>query len=143
VASSQPKNPEGLPQEKKVTKPAEGSERSKGGGEKKQKVGGKSAENSGNETDQMESEGEVVEKSKKVKASGGGGGGGGGSKETINMKKATAAPNQENANADATVQLSKGFKWQPEVAVNYSCLFFLSIYNLFIIKNYLKKKLNI
>ena len=113
MASSQPKNPEGLPQEKKVTKPAEGSERSKGGGEKKQKVGGKSAENSGNETDQMESEGEVVEKGKKVKASGGGGGGGGGgSKETINMKKATAAPNQENANADATVQLSKGFKWR-------------------------------
>ena len=28
------------------------------------------------------------------------------------------------------------FFWQPEVAVNYSCLFFLSIYNLFIIKNY-------
>jgi hypothetical protein len=28
---------------------------------------------------------------------------------------------------------------QPEVAVGYSCLFFLSIYNLFIIKNYLKK----
>ncbi len=25
---------------------------------------------------------------------------------------------------------------QPEVAVNYSCLFFLSIYNLFIIENY-------
>ncbi len=25
---------------------------------------------------------------------------------------------------------------QPEVAVNYSCLFFLSIYNLFIIKKY-------
>ena len=29
--------------------------------------------------------------------------------------------------------------WQPEVAVNYSCLFFLSFYNLFINKNYLKK----
>jgi hypothetical protein len=26
--------------------------------------------------------------------------------------------------------------WQPEVAVNYSCLFFLSIYNLFINVNY-------
>jgi len=28
---------------------------------------------------------------------------------------------------------------QPEVAVNYSCLIFLSFYNLFINKNYLKK----
>ncbi len=33
--------------------------------------------------------------------------------------------------------------WQPEVAVNYSCLFFLSIYNLFIIKIIKKKKKNI
>ena len=32
-------------------------------------------------------------------------------------------------------------KWQPEVAVNYSCLFFLSIYNLFIKKNYLKNSI--